>query len=125
MCSAIAGSTTVSERPWVTSSGTPRSRSTSSSSISRAPRLARTCGATAMFQHSAVSKSSAATGLARHARTKPRMPRILAGRSSAVASAKWSRKPGPISVPNAASPSLTAPSTKLTAATRSWPYARR
>ena len=32
---------------------------------------------------------------------------MLVGRSSAVASAKWSRKPGPISVPNAASPSLT------------------
>ena len=32
---------------------------------------------------------------------------MLVGRSSAVASTKWSRKPGPISVPNAASPSLT------------------
>ena len=52
------------------------------------------------------------------------MPRMFAGRSSAVRSTKWSRKPGPISVPNAASPSLTAPSTKLIAATRSWPYAR-
>ena len=37
---------------------------------------------------------------------------------------KWSRKPGPISVPNAASPSLTAPSTKLIAAIRSCPCAR-
>ena len=44
---------------------------------------------------------------------------MLVGRSSAVASAKWSRKPGPISVPNAASPSLTAPSTKSIAAIRS------
>ena len=34
---------------------------------------------------------------------------------------KWSRKPGPISVPKAASPSLTAPSTKSIAAIRSWP----
>src|SRR5947207_3075468 len=40
MCSAMAGSTTVSERPWVISNGTSRARSTSSS-ISRAPRAAR------------------------------------------------------------------------------------
>ena len=46
---------------------------------------------------------------------------MFVGRSSAVAATKWSRKPGPISVPKAASPSLTAPSTKLIAAIRSWP----
>ena len=34
------------------------------------------------------------------------MARMLVGRSSAVASAKWSRKPGPISVPKAVSPEL-------------------
>ena len=40
------------------------------------------------------------------------MARMFVGRSSDVASAKWSRKPGPSSVPNAASPSLVAPPTK-------------
>jgi hypothetical protein len=53
------------------------------------------------------------------------MPRILVGRSSAVTSAKLSRKPGPISVPNAAGPSVTAAPAKLTPAMRSWPWARR
>jgi hypothetical protein len=37
------------------------------------------------------------------------MAAMLVGRSSAVAPTKWSRKAGPMSVPNAASPSLTAP----------------
>ena len=43
---------------------------------------------------------------------------MFVGRSSAVASTKWSRKPGPIRLPKAASPSLAAPSTKLIAAIR-------
>ena len=79
---------------------------------------------TATFQHTAVSMSSSETGFTTHALTKERMARMFVGKSSAVASTKWSRKPGPISVPNAASPSLTAPSTKLIALMRSWPYAR-
>ena len=39
-----------------------------------------------MFQHTAVSKSSAGTGFDEHARTKERMAPMLVGRSSAVAS---------------------------------------
>ena len=74
-----------------------------------------------MFQHSAVSRSSADSGFDAQTFTKERMVPMLVGRSSAVAPTKWSRKPGPIRVPNAASPSLTAPSMKLIAAIRSWP----
>jgi hypothetical protein len=44
MCSAIAGSTTMSARPWVTSSGTVSVRSTSSLSILQVARFARILG---------------------------------------------------------------------------------
>ena len=79
---------------------------------------------TTMPEHSSVSISSGGYGLAGQALTRPRMPRMLVGRSSAMASGKWSRKPGPITVPNAAGPSVTAPPARLIAAIRSWPCAR-
>ena len=62
MWSAIAGTTTVSARPCVTSTGTSRVGRTSSPSMWRAARWARTCAGTVTFQRTAVSSSSGSIG---------------------------------------------------------------
>src|SRR5215218_8637973 len=57
-CSAIASSTTVSARPWVTSRGTSSAASTSSQSSSRAARLARTWAGTSTIASQACRKAA-------------------------------------------------------------------
>ena len=58
-------------------------------SISLAARLARIRAGTVMLEHSRASTSSGGSGRAGNARTRARIPQMLVGRSSALASAKW------------------------------------
>src|SRR5690242_5116234 len=85
MCSAIAGRTTWSLRPWVTSTGFVRVDRTSPELICRVTRAARTLADTTMFQHSAVSRSSGGSGRAVQPRTKLLMAATFVGKSSALA----------------------------------------
>ena len=112
-CSAIAGSTTVSARPCVTSNGTEGVEDVvvvdvAGGEVGADPRRTMT------FQQIAVSRSSAGSG--RQARTKQRIGadvgrQVVGGEVGEVV-----EEAGADQRAEAASPSLTAPPTKLMAA---------
>ena len=123
-CSAIAGSTTESSRPCVTSMGTSRS---AQHVVGRSPVLQvrparppeRRCSSKGRLN--VIVRNRLRQACPNEGTHRP----DVVGRSSAVAPAKWSRKPGPTNVPESrlAERDVT-PSTKLIAVTRSWPCVR-